>query len=305
MVVSPETVVPAPSREPNRAAWFGRALLAPVLGFFIALNVIPTIWLIGLGFYDYVLGRGEPRFAGLDNFVDIFTSNEIWGAFSRTLIFMFFAVGIEVALGAALGLLFWGSNKMPGRRVALTLLFTPMVMAPIASGLFWKLIYEPTFGVLNHLMESIGLTRINFLTDVDWAFRAVLLVDIWMWTPFMILMTLAALGSVPEAELEAAEIDRLNFGERIRYVIWPHGKFILMLGILLRTIDAFKTTDLIVTMTSGGPGNTTELIGVSLFRQAFNSFDLGWSSALGLVLLVVAIALTSIYLYILNLSRSR
>ena len=280
-------------------------MLAPVVGFFVVLNVIPTVWLIGLGFYKYVLGRGDPEFIGLDNFTEIFTSNELWGAFSRTLVFMFFAVGIEVLLGAALGLLFWGSNKMPGRRLALTLLFTPMVMAPIASGLFWRLIYQPTFGVLNHLIEGAGFDRINFLTDVDWAFRAVLLVDVWMWTPFMILMTLAALGSVPAAELEAAEIDRLTFFERLRYVIWPHGKFILMLGILLRTIDAFKTTDLVLTMTSGGPGNKTELIGVSLFRQAFNSFNLGFSSALGVVLLIVAIALTSIYLYVLNLSRSR
>lgn len=291
--------------DPHKPKWLGRGLLVPVLVFFIALNVIPTLWLIGLGFYDYALGRGVPEFVGLKNFSSIFTDFQVWGAFSRTLTFVVFAVGIQVSLGALLGFLFWGSSKMRGRRVALTLLFTPMVMAPIASGLFWKLIYEPTFGVLNHLIDRAGFDRINFLTDVDWAFRAVLIVDVWMWTPFMILMTLAALGSVPQAEMEAAEIDRLSFFERLRYVIWPHGKFILMLGILLRTIDAFKTTDLVLTMTSGGPGNKTELLGLKLFRDAFNSFNLGYSSAFGFVLLVVAIALTSIYLYILNLSRSR
>jgi len=121
----------------------------------------------------------------------------------------------------------------------------------------------------------------------------------------MIMMTLAALGSVPDAELEAAEVDRLSFWNKLRHVILPHGKFILMLGILLRTIDAFKTTDLVWTMTGGGPGNKTELIGVALYRQAFNSLDLGSASAVSFILLIMAIAFTSIYLYVLNLSRNR
>ncbi len=293
------------SASGHRSPWFGRSLLAPVLAFFIALNVIPTVWMIGLGFYKYTLNLGDPRYVGTDNFTDIFTDQELWGAFSRTLIFMVSAVGIEVSLGAAIGFLFWGSSKMPGRRLALTLMFAPMVMAPIASGQFWKLIYEPSFGVINDLLGKVGVDPISFLTDPDWAFRAVLFVDVWMWTPFMILMTLAALGSVPSAELEAAEIDRLNSFERIRYVIWPNGKFILMLGVLLRTIDAFKTTDLVQTMTEGGPGDSTEFVGFALFRQAFNSLNLGYSSAVALVLLIIAIAFTSIYLYVLNLSRSK
>lgn len=289
----------------TKSKLMGWGLLAPVLGFFILLNVIPTFWMIGLGFYKYTLGRGDPKFVGLDNFADILNSPEIWGAFNRTLWFLLVAVFIEVVLGVGLGFLFWGSSKMPGRRTALTLLFTPMVMAPVASGLFWKLIYEPTFGIINYFISAFGGDKIDFLTNIDWALAAVIWVDVWMWTPFMIMMTLAALGSVPEAELEAAEIDRLSFVNKVRHVILPHGKFILMLGVLLRTIDAFKTTDLVLTMTIGGPGNKTEFIGLSLYRKAFNSLDLGESSAVALVLLIIAIAFTSIYLYVLNLSRSR
>lgn len=283
----------------------GVGLLLPVLSFFLVLNVIPTFWLIGLGFYKYSLGRGDPKFIGIDNFTDIINSPELWGAFSRTLRFMMVAVGFEVVLGVALGFLFWGSARMPGRRVALTMLFTPMVIAPVASGLFWKLIYEPTFGIINAAIVLFGGAKIDFLTNIDWALPAVIFVDIWMWTPFMIMMTLAALGSVPAAELEAAEVDRLSLWYRIRHVILPHAKFILMLGVLLRTIDAFKTTDLVLTMTIGGPGNKTEFIGLALYRQAFNSLDLGRSSAVSLVLLIIAIAFTSIYLYVLNWSKRR
>jgi multiple sugar transport system permease protein len=121
----------------------------------------------------------------------------------------------------------------------------------------------------------------------------------------MILITLAALGSVPKAELEAAEIDRLPWLQRFRYIILPNAKFILMLGVLLRTIDSFKTLDLIYLMTRGGPGNTTDLIALLLRRQAFEALEFGWASALALILLLTAIAFTSIYLYILNLNSRR
>ncbi len=134
---------------------------------------------------------------------------------------------------------------------------------------------------------------------------AVLAVDIWMWTPFMVLMTLAALGSVPQAELEAAEIDRLTWHQRLRLVILHHGKFILMLGILLRTIDAFKTMDLIFDMTYGGPGTATQLIAMTLFRRAFEAFNMGSSSALAVILLLISIAFTATFIYVLYLRERR
>jgi multiple sugar transport system permease protein len=300
--------------EESRA--FSTTLLLPILIFFVILNVIPTLWMIGFSFYRYSLqSPSAPRLAfsvtergiwtqlPFDNFVKIYNDAAMWGAFGRTFWFVLLAVVIQVILGVALGFLFWGSAKMPGRRIALTMLFTPMVITPVASGLFWKLIYEPTFGVINYIITAFGGQKIDFLTNNNWAFPAVLFVDVWMWTPFMILMTLAALGSVPKAELEAAEVDRMGVLKRLWYVILPHGKFILMLGILLRTIDAFKTTDLVFLMTNGGPGNVTELIGLQLYRFAFASLNIGFSSALALVLLMMAIAFTSAYLWVLNLRR--
>ena len=193
---------------------------------------------------------------------------------------------------------------MPGRRVALTLLFTPMIITPLASGVFFRFIYEPTFGIANYVLGLFG-NQVNFLSDPNVAFGAVMFVDIWMWTPFMILITLAALGSVPKAELEAAEIDRLPWTYRLSVIILPHARYVLMLGILLRTIDSFKTLDLIYILTGGGPGSTTELIAVTLRRQAFEAFDLGWSSALAVILLLTAIAFTSIYIFILNQSSKQ
>lgn len=295
-----------PARRFEESGAFSVTLLLPILAFFVALNVIPTMWMIGMSFYNYsLMSPAPPSFIGLDNYARIHNDADLWAAFSRTFVFVVLAVGIETVLGVLLGFLFWGSTNMPGRRLALTLLFVPMVVTPVASGLFWRLIYEPTFGVANYFIQSLTGQKIDFLTNVNWAFGAVLFVDIWMWTPFMILMTLAALGSVPKAELEAADVDRLSIWQRLWHVIWPHGKFILMLGILLRTIDAYKTTDLVFLMTNGGPGNITELIGLKLYRYAFASLNIGFSSALAVILLLIAIAFTSIYLWVLNLRRYR
>ena len=285
---------------------FPMLLLVPVLIFFIVWNIIPLLWMLGMSFYNYSLITGNPpKYIGFKNFIDLYESFPVWEGLSKTFIFVIFSVGIETFLGMLLGFLFWGSTSLPGRRLALTLLFAPMMLTPVATGTFFRLIYEPTFGIANYLTTTLFGAEINFLGDAAWAMPAVLMVDIWMWTPFMILITLAALGSVPKAELEAAEVDRLPWLKRIWYVVFPHAKFILMLGILLRTIDSFKVMDLIYQLTRGGPGNATEVIGITLFRKAFEGFSMGWSAALSIITLLIAIAFTSIYLYILNLRTQR
>jgi multiple sugar transport system permease protein len=291
-------------RSMEESHLFSTSLLVPVLLFFLIWNIIPLLWMLGLSFYNYSLITGNPeKYVGFGNFVDIWSNINMWANFGRTFQWVFITVLVETVLGVLLGLLFWGSTDLPGRRIALTMIFTPMILAPASTGTFFRLIYEPTFGVINYFISTLFGTKIDFLGDRAWAFGAVVLVDVWMWTPFMILITLAALGAVPKAELEAAEVDRMPWYKRFWYVILPHGKFILMLGILLRTIDSFKVMDLIYLMTKGGPGNTTETIAITLWRKAFEGFTMGWSSALAVILLLTAIAFTSVYLYILNLTK--
>lgn len=285
---------------------FAWALLTPVLIFFVIWNLVPLLWMAGLSFYRYDLtSANPPRFIGWENFTALASSTTLWGSFGTTFTFVVVTVSFATFFGLVLGFFFWGSTDMPGRRLALTLLFSPMLLTPLAAGTFFSLMLDPSFGVINHFVEQVTGSRVDFLSNPATAFPAVLMVDIWMWTPFMTLITLAALGSVPKAELEAAEVDRLSWLKRVRYVVLPNAKFILMLGILLRTIDAFKTTDLVFLMTRGGPGNRTELIGLRLFRTGFEAFNMGPASALALVTLFIAIGFTSIFLYILNLRKER
>jgi multiple sugar transport system permease protein len=294
------------ARALDESRFFPTILLGPVLVCFIIWNVVPLLWLLGVSFYRYKLTAArEPQYVGFDNFIDIWKSTEVWGLLGRTLSFMVLTVGGATLLGMVLGFLFWGSGRLPGRRLALSLVFTPMVLPPVAVGTFYRLILDPIFGIANFFSQKLVGQRYDFLGNKNLAFGTTIAVDIWMWTPFMILMTLAALASVPKAELEAAEIDQIPWFKRIWYIILPNGKFILMLGILLRTIDAFKTTDLPYLMTNGGPGNTTEFVGLSLYRTGFEAFQMGDASALAIITLLVAIAFASIYLYVLSYRETR
>ncbi|MBW0000024.1 MAG: sugar ABC transporter permease [Verrucomicrobia bacterium] len=281
-------------------------LLAPALMFFAIWNLLPLFWMVGMSFYNYSLTLGRPpRFVQFRNYLDYLDNIDLWLAFSRTFTFVFFSVTLTTLLGALIGTLYWGSTRMPGRRLALTLLFSPMILTPAAIGTFFRLNYDPTFGVIGYLTRLITHTNVEYLGTEGLAFAALVAVDVWMWTPFMVLITLAALGSVPKAELEAAEIDRLSLWNRFRHVILPHARFILVLGIILRTIDAFKVTDLVYQLTRGGPGGTTEVIGVMMFRRAFEAFSIGWTSGVAVITLLTAISFTALFLYLLNLHRRK
>ena len=160
-------------RALDDSRFFPTLLLMPILIFFIIWNVIPLLWLTGLSFYRYKVTSSRPElFVGFDNYLDILKSSDVWGVIGRTLTFMFFSVGLATVIGAVLGLLFWGSTGMPGRRLALTLLFTPMLLPPVAVGTFYRLIYDPTFGVINYYAEGLFGRTFDFLGNKNYAFAA-------------------------------------------------------------------------------------------------------------------------------------
>lgn len=285
--------------------WFGLGLIVPVLLFFIVWNVIPLLWMLGLSFYNYIITLGlPPRFVGLQNYGALLASQSIWHDIGKTFLFVLVSVLVETIIGAIIGYLIWQRPKLFGRRLALTLLFAPMIMAPLAVGTFFRLVYDPLYGIVPYYMHVIfGIPAPNLLGHSLSAFVTLLVTEIWMWTPFMILMTLAALGAVPKAMMEASLVDRLTFSQKVRYILWPTGRFILILGILLSTIDTFKTYGLVAAMTSGGPGSATELLSIHLYRSAFTNFNMGSSSALAIFSLLAAIAFTSMYLFILRYNK--
>src|SRR5215216_2211370 len=171
------SVVPVTRRRTLRRLDDSRAfpimLLVPILIFFLVWNLVPLLWLLGVSFYRFKLTAArEPAYVGFENFDRIWNSQAIWATLARTLIFMVISVGLATILGVMLGLLFWGSGGMPGRRLALTLLFTPMILPPVAVGTFFRLIYEPTFGIANFLAQKVIGQRFDFLGNKNLAFGA-------------------------------------------------------------------------------------------------------------------------------------
>jgi multiple sugar transport system permease protein len=193
-----------------------------------------------------------------------------------------------------------------------TLILIPMMLSPVVVGFFWKLIYNPTFGYFNYLIGfSDPVTGPDMLASSfarqfvpNLALWAVALVDIWMWTPFVMLLVLSGLKAIPDYLYEAAAIDRASSWFQFWRITLPQVMPLLMIAILFRTIEAFKSFDLVMGMTQGGPGEQTELIAINLYRQAMlGSWDTGRSSALAYMILIVILAVSNLYILYLNRMR--
>jgi len=285
-------------REDYLSKWKWKFLL-PVLVFMLVWNLFPLLWVLGLSFYKLNLVSGmPPRYIFLNNYKSLLNDPYFWDRFSLTFRYVLLAVLLEVIVGFGLGFLF-NSQDVRGKKIMLPIIFAPMMIAPVASGVFFRFMYDPHWGIINHFLRQFFGVTIQFLEDARWAFPAVLAVDVWMWSPFMALMCLAGLQAVPQHLLEAAEIDQLSWFRKLRYVVLPSIRPVFMLGVLLRTIDAFKTFDTVFVMTGGGPGNSTELLSMSLYRIAFIFFNTGKASSLAISMLFIAIAFTSIYLMLI------
>ena len=211
------------------------------------------------------------------------------------------SVSVQLVVGFLLALLF--AKEFPLRRYLLMLVLAPMMLSLSAVGVFFKLFYEPTFGFIPRSVQTLHywLTGIDepvvILDTPVKATLAIVFADAWMWSPFVMLLVLAGLVSVPKYLYEAAEIDRASAWRRFSTITFPYIRSLLLLALLFRTIETFKIFDVPYVLTEGGPGTSTETVSVYLFRVAFNYFRTGSASALGYIVLFGVIVLTSLYLY--------
>jgi multiple sugar transport system permease protein len=177
---------------------------------------------------------------------------------------------------------------------------TPMMLSYVAVGAFFRYYYEPTFGLLSQAVRVFTGDTFTPLGSPIGAMMAIVFADAWMWSPFVMLLVLAGLVSVPKYLYEAAAIDRASWWRRFTTITFPYIRSLLLLALLFRTIEAFKLFDVVFLITDGGPGTSTETIGVFVYRMAFQYFRTSQSSALVYILLFVVIVLTNLYLYFVN-----
>lgn len=272
-------------------------LLAPTGLLLVGLFLFPLLWSLGLSFYRYsVLRARDPKLIWGANYGSLLTDPDIWARFATTGVFVLGTVGLQFVLGVALAFLL--HREFRGRKVVLSLLLAPMMMAPVAAGAFFKLIYDPTFGVLGYFTDALFGFEVSWLERPFPAMVAVILADTWMWSPFVMLLVLSGLLAVPKHLMEMAQIDRAGWWLTFRNVLLPQIKPLLMLAVLLRTMEAFKLFDTIWVMTQGGPGTSTETLSVALYRLGFQYFKTGKASALAYIMLLVVIVLSNFYLRI-------
>jgi multiple sugar transport system permease protein len=278
--------------------------IAPALALLLFLSIWPLIWLIRLSFTDYSVTRDVPAsFIGLDNYVDVITSDQTHKRLVTTLIFVVGAVGLQTILGFTIAYLI--SRRMRGRGALTTLFLIPMMLSPVVVGLFWKFMLDVQFGVVNSFSDSLGLGRAEWLTNQKLALFSLIIVDTWQWTPFIMLIALAGLTAVPKYLYEAAEIDRASEWFRFRRItlplVWP----LLLIAVMFRAIEAFRLFDLVYILTGGGPGGTTETISFQVYKIAFFGFDTGRAAAYGVLIVIVVTIAAQLYLRYLNRLQER
>jgi multiple sugar transport system permease protein len=276
----------------------GYAFVAPTLAFLVLFNVYPLLYNIVLSFTDAKLSGGAWDWVGGRNYARVFAANhaEYPGALRTTALFVACAVTIELLLGFALAL----ALKRPfrGKTAVLTLLLTPMMLSPAVMGLYWTLILNSDYGILDQGLGALGLPQPRWLIDTAWApgwkFVSIVLVDVWMWTPFMMLIALAGLNAIPPHLYEAAEIDRASTWTTFRRITLPLCAPLLILAVLLRATDALKQFDLVMAMTGPNEG-TTQTVSALLYQIEFKDGKVGLGSAYACVALVVVIALATVF----------
>jgi multiple sugar transport system permease protein len=274
----------------------GPLLIAPAIATLLIVNIFPLMWSFGLSFFEYKANRiAPPVFKGLANYQELFTDPEIWARFQNTAIIVVGSVSLQLVVGFLLALLF--AQDFPLRRYLLMLVLSPMMLSLSAVGVFFKLFYDPTLGFISRVISLFTADTFVILSTPARATIAVVVADAWMWSPFVMLLVLAGLVSVPKYLYEAAEIDRAGAWRRFRTITFPYIRSLLLLALLFRTIETFKIFDIVYLLTEGGPGSSTETVSVYVYRLAFQFFRTSQASALGYVMLFAVIVLTSLYLY--------
>jgi multiple sugar transport system permease protein len=278
--------------------------IAPAMIVLLFLSIWPLIQLIGLSFTDYSATRDVGwNFIWFDNFVDVLKSPVTHERALTTMIFVVGAVGLQTILGFTIAFLI--SRRVHGRGALTTMFLVPMMLSPIVVGLFWKFMLDVQFGVVNSFSDSLGLGRIEWLTQQRLALLSLVIVDTWQWTPFIMLIALAGLTAVPKYLYEAAEIDRASEWFKFRRITFPLVWPLLLIAVMFRAIEAFRLFDLVYILTGGGPGGTTETLSYNVYKVAFFGFDTGRASAYGILMVIVVTIAAQFYLRYLNRLQER
>ena len=270
-------------------------MLMPATILLVGLTLFPFIVSLILSFTDYSLLRpGQTKFIFLDNYIELMKTDEFWIALRVTVVFTVLAVSVQVVLGVVFATLLHNENT----NVSLlrTLYLLPLAITPIAATFTFRLMFNPSLGVLNYFMKLLGLEPQAWLASPNTAMLSLIIVDTWQWTPFILLICLGGLASLPNEPFEAAKVDGASSWQIFTKITVPMLYPFIGLALLFRSIDAFKTFDIIYVLTSGGPGILTRTLNLYAFKHGIEYLSMGYAGSIAIVMLIITIVVAQIFL---------
>ena len=274
------------------ARWVPMLFVGPAVLVMAAACLYPVLSAFHLAGYDWSMGTpwASARWVGWDNVVSAFGNARVWSSLWTTLLFAAVCVSAEMVLGIALALAL--EHPVRGMAFFRTLFILPMMIAPIAVGLAWRYMFDAQFGLINAVLGLFGIAAQTWLADPTLAFVAIVIADIWQWTPFVFIMMIAALASVDGAVIEASRIDGANWWQMTFRIKLPMVMHVIAITLMMRLIDAFRVLEVVYVLTFGGPGDSTEILALHIYKTAFVGQQLGVAAAISVLLLVVVALLS-------------
>ena len=268
--------------------------LLPMLIYILIWRIFPLLYTVFLSTQSWnIMYRREATFIGLKNYIDLAVDSRFHHALFISFFFMFVATAIEVLIGTILAVVM--DEVLRGKGILRGIILLPMFLNPVAVGTIWKILYEPSLGPLNYFVQLLGGEKINWLGSSSTALWAILISDIWQWSPFIFLLVLSALQGIPKSLVEAAKIDGAGDFTIFRKVTLPMIMGTIFVAALLRAMDAFRVFPKIYIMTGGGPGQSTESASILVLKTAFRYFEVGYGASMTIVMLILLMLVYGFY----------
>ncbi len=281
----------------ERESTFKYLLIAPAVFVILLIGLYPLIKLGVTSFQDVSMFGEDLSFQGSLNYARLFEDIRLWESLLHTVVFTLIALPIEVILGYLLAVLFL--EKLPLKQVFVAIILLPTIISPIVAGSTWRLMFDQRFGPINQIISWFAGFEVKLLWTIEtaWVWPAILIAEVWQWTPFMFLLLYAALSNVDREQLEAAQIDGASWWMAFRRIVLPAILPVMFIAILIRGLDLIRIFDVIWTMTSGGPGTYTETISIYAYQMAFREFEISYSSAIAFLVIFI---LTVVIIWLLR-----
>ena len=275
----------------------------PAVLLLLFIGVFPLVYTLVVSFQNITVFEEDTSFSGLLNYARLLGDARFWAALGHTLLITAIALPLELVFGMAMALLFL--ERMPGRQIFVALLVLPTVIAPIVAGSIWRLLFDNRFGPINQILGWIAGEPMTILWTVrpEWVYPAIIVCEVWQWTPFMFLLLLAGLSNVDPSLTESAEIDGAGYWRTFFRIVLPAIRPVVAVALLIRALDLIRIFDIIWALTRGGPGTMTETVSIYAYIQGFEQFNTSYTAAIAVLLIVILSAAVILALKRMEITR--